>query len=165
MAPKEPKAPKPKLTKLLLERQGIYFYENVHTSDDLPEWLRPIRRHILRFRGMLPRKGKNNTSKEKDFKKELKYYHKQNPSRTQESLANWSLQPSDHEGDSIWMPEKRHGEERPRRRIIEELVRCEQIQNEVVKLRNVEEIVWTELLATNIFQEFRHVYHDAGAHE
>jgi hypothetical protein len=164
MVPKEPKAPKPKLNKLLLERQGIYFYENVHTSDELPEWLRPIRTHLLHFRGMLPQKV-GRASKKKEFEEDLIHYHAANPSRTRESLAGWSLHPSDHDGDSIWMPKRRHREDKPRQWIMEELVLCDQISEKAIDTHDGSEAEWQDFLTTTIFQKFRDDYSDVSPHK
>ena len=83
---KDPK--KPKLTRKILEHERIYFYEDVHISNSLPAWLRPILWEMRLMRTKVPRK------KRKRFIAELETFQRSGQDGAIASQSNWRLKPN-----------------------------------------------------------------------
>jgi hypothetical protein len=182
MSPEKPKIYKPKLNKDILKQNGINFLEHVHESEELPDWIRPIPQHLLRFHERL------SYNHMKDFEWEFNAFRKSGPDRKEARTARWSLMPPELETDPIWIQQERFTMDKGKpagktsarfqdrdkiqgtEQITEsktELKICHNIRKRAIRLRNdgEAETTWIDFLHNDIFRRFDKVYSYASTYE
>lgn len=154
---------KPKLTRKILEREGIQFFEKVD-ADGLPEWLRPIAQHLLHCRSRFEPKNEDRL-----FVRELDEFNKGGYDNQTAHEENWVLYPPEVHRDSIYVPVQRSRPGRQDQNASEELETCENIRHGAVELRKKQrdepESKWADLLHFHVFRAFDNVHPRASEYQ
>ncbi|KAH7384636.1 hypothetical protein BKA66DRAFT_569879 [Pyrenochaeta sp. MPI-SDFR-AT-0127] len=153
MTPNSEKTSKPKLTRRLLEEKKVFFVEDVCKSEDLLDWIQPIREQLVRPRRPLPRERR-------EFSEELTVFRKSGQDRDEALRDSWSVSPFDVDMAAAFRTTKRFGKDSVAEQTDTELDECENIKNEAEDLRerNSTEAGWVTLLTKAFFKTFHEVH-------
>lgn len=144
-----PQALKPKLTKELLQDNGIFFSEDVCSSKDLPDEIRPIRELLICFGKRLP------TTAKAKFEKELNAFKKSGQDSEEAFREFCSLEPLVFGKESVYVDRQMFGKDQFKC-IQDEIAECEKNAKEAIELRIREEREpgWMHFLRNHLFKQF-----------
>ncbi|KAI4942863.1 hypothetical protein J4E91_009783 [Alternaria rosae] len=149
---------KPKLTREILERESIYFYEDVHKKNSLPEWLRPIC-WAMRFKP---------TKVPKEYKKiivaEFEEFQRVGQDGATAWKSNWSLKPFSSRKD--YLLEESSDKDRLAAETTELLDTCRKVKEEAIYIRKrkEQEPAWATFLRAEFFKTYMEVHGTPDEH-
>jgi len=156
-----PSEEKPKLSEEILNTNNIYFFQDPHGSEDLEDWIRPIREQLVRLRNQLPRTAKSG------FAKELEGFQCSGQDSEEACPETWSLEPRETEQESVYVMNNGFTTGSSLKKIKEEMKDCAKIVKSAKKLRrrNEQECRWMDFLQHHFFKSFDKVHGDSNSHE
>lgn len=153
---------KPKLTRDILEREGIQFFEKVDAGE-LPGWLRPIAQHMLHCRSRFEPEN------EDLFSKELEEFNEEGHDNETACEENWVLHPPELHRGSVYIPVQRWQRVKQNQYASGELGISENIRDRAVELRKKQrdepESKWADLLHAHVFRAFDDVHPRASEYQ
>ncbi|KAL1801647.1 hypothetical protein ACET3X_001989 [Alternaria dauci] len=147
---------KPRLTPEILENENVFFYDKVHSKEELLKWLQPIRHEMKRARTEIPECSR------KQLKKEIDEFQYSGQDGETALASKWSLEPRHY-----------HSEERFNKRIsaaeteiLNALDHCLEVREKAIALREdkVLEPRWTSLLKAEFFKPYAEVHDTKDKH-
>lgn len=150
---------KPKLSRTILEDQGIFFDEKVCNGDSLDEWICPIREQLIRLRRQLPEDAR------KKFTKELKTFRRSGQDSKDAVEKGWSLEPLENQAESVYF-DKWCGQDPSVKKIEVEIDACMRVAilARQWRKRNEMEPRWQAFLQKHIFKAFHDVQKNSNCH-
>lgn len=143
---------KPKLNRKILQAENVYFYENVHTKDSLPKWLRPIRWQMRLMHTKVPK------SSRKMIVAELEAFQRSGQDGATASASRWSLKPFSSKDE--YLPEKSFGEDKLAVETENVLNGCLRVKELAISLRERNEMEpnWATFLRAEFFKTYMEVH-------
>lgn len=152
---------KPNLSRKTLEAHNIFFCEHVCNSEELEDWIQPIREQLIRLRKKLPIKAKS------QFAKELKAFRSSGQDSKEAFRDEWSLKPLENEAESVYVEGKGFRKDRSIGKIKNEIGACEEIKGDAIYLcgRDEKEPSWMKYLQAHFFKKFHEVHGPSNSYE
>ena len=147
---------KPKLSKKILEDQGIFFDEKVRNGGDLEGWICPIRERLVYLRTQLPKDAKEK------FTKELEAFRRSGQDNEKAVEEGWSLEPRATQAGSVYS-EEWYRPDRAVKKIGLEIDTCRKAAKYArqCRERNEMEPKWQEFLQKDFFKAFHNSHNNS----